>query len=181
MASTTHLMTADELIRLPDDGYRHELIKGELLTMSPTGAEHGMITVNLTFLLAQYIRKHKLGVLFGAETGFKLESSPDTVLAPDVAFIRRERLTTISRGYHPGAPDLVVEVLSPGDRASKVDDKTARWLSLGASVVWLVNAKTRTVQVRFANGQGKLLTENDDLSGDEIVPGFSVRVAEIFD
>ena len=180
MSTTTHLMTAEELFWLPDDGLRHELIKGELLTMSPTGAEHGAVTVNLSFLLAQYVRPLKLGRLFAGDTGFKLESDPDTVLAPDVAFISSQRAGELSKRYHEGAPDLVVEVLSPGDRKGKVEEKTARWLALGALAVWLVNPQTRTVDVRHANGEKKLLTESDELTGDDIIPGFRVCVAEIF-
>jgi Uma2 family endonuclease len=79
-----------------------------------------------------------------------------------------------------GAPDLVVEVLSPWDRKGKVEEKTARWLVIGALAVWLVNPQTRTVDVRHANGERKLCTESDELTGDDIVPGFRVRVAEIF-
>jgi Uma2 family endonuclease len=180
MASTTHILTADELIRRPEDGLRHELIKGELLTMSPPGEEHGIVTVNLTILLGQYVRAHNLGAMYAAETGFKVESDPDTVLAPDIAFIRRERVGIVSRSYRSGAPDLVVEVSSPGDRKSKVEEKTSRWLALGALAVWLVNPQTRTVDVRFATGERSLFTEEDELTGDPIVPGFRLRVSEIF-
>ena len=106
-------MTAAELIRLPRGRHRYELVKGELLTMSPSGEEHGAVIVNLTLLLGQYVKANNLGVLYAAETGFKLESDPDTVLAPDLAFIRRERVGIRSKGYRCGAPDLAVEVLSP--------------------------------------------------------------------
>jgi Uma2 family endonuclease len=137
--------------------------------------------MNLSFLLARHVRPLKLGVLFAGDTGFKLESDPDTVLAPDIAFIRSDRVGVLSTGYRSGAPDLVVEVLSPGDRKGKVEEKTSRWLSLGALAVWLVNPKTRTVDVRLANGERKLFKEDDILTDDAIVKGFRVSVSEIFD
>jgi len=181
MATTIHLMTAEELIRLPDDGLRHELIKGEHLTMPPPGEEHGAVTMNLSILMGHYVRSQHLGRMYAAETGFKLESDPDTVMAPDIAFIRRERVGPLSKRYFGGAPDLVVEVLSPDDRKRKVEDKTSRWLALGALAVWLVDPKTRTVDLRFADGRQELLTVEDELTGDDIIPGFHCRVAEIFD
>ena len=181
MSTTTHLMTAEELIRLPVDGFRHELVKGEHLTMSPPGELHGAVTMNLSLLLGQNIKSRKLGQMYAAETGFKLESDPDTVLAPDIAFIRRERVGVLTEKYRAGAPDLVVEVLSPDDRKHKVEEKTARWLGSGALVVWLVDPKQRTVDVRFADGRQKQLTVEHELTGDEIIPGFRCRVAEIFD
>jgi Uma2 family endonuclease len=180
MGIATHLMTAEELLRLPDDGYRHELIKGELLTMSPPGELHGAVAMNLSILVGQYVKSRRLGQLYAAETGFKLESDPDTVLAPDLAFIHRDRVGVLTQKYRAGAPDLVVEVLSPNDRKRQVEERTARWLGLGALAVWLVDPKQRTVDVRFANGQQKLLTVEDELTGDEIIPGFRCRVTEIF-
>src|SRR5262249_50912195 len=139
------------------------------------------ITMNLAFLLGQHVRPRYLGTLYAGDTGFKLESDPDTVLAPDIAFIRRERVGVLSKTYRSGAPDLVVEVLSPNDRKHKVEEKTARWLALGAEAVWLVNPKTRTVEVRLANGKGRLLADNDYLTGDNIVPGFRTQVYVIFE
>jgi Uma2 family endonuclease len=174
-------MTAEELIQLPDDGLRHELIKGEHLTMPPPGAEHGLVVNNIAFLLTEYIRRHHLGKVITGDAGFKLESEPDTVLGPDVAFIRRERIAEISTQYFPGAPDLVVEVLSPGDRRGKVEAKASTWLETGARAVWLINPKTKTVKVLHADGQNELLTVEDEVSGDDIVLGFRCRVAEIFD
>jgi Uma2 family endonuclease len=174
-------MTAEELIRLPDDGLRHELIKGELLTMSPPGELHGAVTMNLSILLGQYIKLRNLGQMYAAETGFKLESDPDTVLAPDIAFIQSDHVGVLTEKYRAGAPDLVVEVRSRGDKKRKVEEKTARWLGLGAFAVWVVDPKQKTVDVRFADGRQRLLTVEDELTGDDIVPGFRCRVAEIFD
>ena len=180
MVTTTHLMTAEELFRLPDDGLRHELVKGELLTISPPAERHGAVTAKLTILLGQHVIANNLGTIYVGDTGFKVESDPDTVLAPDIAFIQRERVGTISDFYRLGPPDLVIEVLSPGDRRGEVERKTARWLSLGALVVWLVNPRKRTVEVCFASGERELFLEDDELNGDPVVPGFCVRVSEIF-
>src|SRR5688572_17467361 len=178
---TTHLMTAEELFNLPDDGYhRYELIEGELLTMSPPGAQHGSALSNLSGLLYIYVTTNMLGRLYAGDTGFKLQTGPDTVLAPDIAFIARERAGTPSQFYHLGPPDLVVEVLSPGDRRGYVQRKFALWLELGAKAVWNVDPRKRTVAVVHADGQRWLFHENDELV-DDTVPGFRVPVSKIFE
>jgi len=180
MTTNTHLMTADELIALPRGQYRYELVKGELLTMSPSGEEHGAVIGNLTILLGQFVKANYLGTLYGAETGFKLESDPDTVLAPDVAFINRDRVGERSSGYRLGAPDLAVEVLSPGDHKKKVERKTAQWLELGAKAVWVVDPQSKTVEVHNANGVITVFCENEELVDHDLVPGFRVLVSDIF-
>lgn len=179
MSTTTHLMTAEQLFNLPDDSHRHELIKGELLTMSPAGEKHGAISFILAALLFQHVRANKLGTIYSADTGFQLESDPDTVLAPDIAFIARERVGVISDGFRPGPPDLAVEVRSPSDRRTAVERKVALWLSLGAKSVWLLEPRQRTVEVVRADGERRLFRESDELIDDTVL-GFRVAVSEIF-
>jgi Uma2 family endonuclease len=182
MSTTTQPMTADELLKLPRGRFRYELVKGELKTMSPAGQEHGAVIMNLAVPLGQYVKVNKLGVIFGAETGFKLASNPDTVRAPDIAFIRRERIEKngIAKGFGLGAPDLAVEVLSPGDTIDEVDEKVGEWLAGGASAVWIVNPKRRVVVIHRSETDVTVLTENDELEGQDVVPGFRCKVTEIF-
>ena len=182
MTKTLQCSTASELFGMPDDGFRYELVKGELRKMSPSGSEHGAVIVNITVLLAQYVKSNKLGVCFGAETGFKIESDPDTVRAPDVAFIRRERIPAsgITKKFWPGAPDLAVEVLSPGDTRAEVDEKVEDWLQTGARAVWVINPKRRGVSVYRPTTDVTRLSEDDELDGGEVVPGFRCKVSEIF-
>ena len=182
MTTTLQRSTANELFEMPDDGFRYELVKGELRRMSPSGSEHGAIIINISVLLAQYVRSKKLGVCFGAETGFKLASDPDTVRAPDVAFIRRERIpeSGIPKKFWPGAPDLAVEVLSPGDTRREVDEKVEDWLESGARAVWVINPKRRSVSVYRSLTDVTRLSEGEELDGGDVAPGFRCKVSEIF-
>ncbi len=177
MTTTTQLMTAEELMQLEGPN-RHELIKGELLTMPPPKSEHGRVAANLTILLGYHVKANRLGNVY-TETGYKLETNPDTVLGPDVSFLARKRVGDVSDEYYPGAPDVAVEVLSPSDRRSRVEWKTNLWLTLGAISVWVVNPKHRTVEVVRSDGYRKLFRESDELV-DDTVPGFRVAVSEIF-
>ena len=184
MSSTTsRLVTAHELLALPDDGYRYELVKGELIRMSLAGSEHGVVTMNLAGPLHSYVKRNNLGRVYAAETGFKLESDPDTVRAPDIAFVGRAPgfgSETEITGYRDGAPDLAVEVLSPNDRLRKVEAKVRQWLDTGAQMAWVVDPQRRTVTVYRSPDQIDVLTEKDNLSGDDVVPGFEIHVADIF-
>lgn len=150
--------------------------------MSPVGWRHGYIIGNLHGILAAHISKHDLGVLFGAETGFRLASDPDTVLAPDIAFIQQQNLPERmpDDAYWPGAPDLVVEVLSPGDRTGEVDDKIAQWLTSGAHAVWVIDPKLRLVTIHQPGKPAQIRSVGEDLQGDPVVAGFSCPVAELF-
>lgn len=182
MTTTLQRSTASELYAMPDDGFRYELVKGELRKMSPSGSEHGAIIINISVLLAQHVRSEKLGVCFGAETGFKIASDPDTVRAPDVAFVRRERVpeSGIPKKFWPGAPDLAVEVLSPGDTYSEVNEKVEDWLGAGARAVWIVDPRRRAVSIYRSMTDATSLSEGDELDGGDVVPGFRCKVSEIF-
>src|SRR5215207_5327725 len=118
-------MTAEDLLSLPDDGFRYELIEGELRQMSPAGHDHGRIVMELAIPLGQYVKSKRLGKIYAAETGFLIQSDPDTIRAPDIAFVRQERVAEVgrSKGYWVGAPDLAVEVFSPSDTVGKVEEK----------------------------------------------------------
>ena len=181
-ATLTRPVTADELLAMPDDGYRYELVKGELRKMAPTGDEHGDVTMELAGALHQHVKKHHLGKVYAAETGFKLESDPDTVRAPDIAFVSRVKIEKTGRlkGFRSGAPDLAVEVLSPSDRVSRVERKVAQWLEGGSRMVWVVSPKLHTITVYRALTDIVTLTEKDKLDGADVVPGFRMNVAEVF-
>jgi Uma2 family endonuclease len=182
MATGNKLMTADELWRMPDDGQRHELIAGELRSMPPSGWEHGWIAVRVTVPLSQYVDANRLGVVCGAETGFILTRDPDTVRAADVAFVRRERVLAAGdvKSYWPGAPDLAVEVVSPHDRYTEVDAKVVEWLTHGTRMVLVVNPRRRVVAVHRPHRAVRELTESDVLDGEDVVPGWTLAVREIF-
>ena len=178
-AVLTQPVSADDLFDMPDDGNRYELVKGELRMAPPPGEEHGEITMNLAAPLHQHVKREKLGLVFAAETGFKLESDPDTVRAPDIAFVRTERAERTPQ-YLSGSPDLVVETLSPTDRISEVEEKVAAWLAGGARLVWVVSPKLHTITVYRSLTEIVTLTEKDTLDGGDVVPGFQMNVAEIF-
>ena len=182
MSTTTRTMTADELFMMPDDGFCYDLVKGELKKMSPPGSEHGAIIGRLTVALGSYVEANDLGEVFGAETGFKLASNPDTVLGPDVAFVSNERIppTGIPVGYWPGAPDLAVEVISPGNTGREIEGKIGEYLAAGVRAVWIVNPKRRTVAIHRTDAQVQTLMENDTLDGQDVVPGFQYSIARMF-
>lgn len=181
-ATLTKPMTADELLALPDDGYRYALVKGELIQMAPTGYEHGVRTVELTTALHVHIKANKLGVVCAAETGFLLAQDPDTVRAPDIGFVNRERVEKagVVKSFWIGPPDLAVEVVSPGDTVKEVEEKVSEWLEAGTRMVWVVSPKFHTITVYRSLTDITLLTDKDTLDGDDVVPGFQIKVADIF-
>jgi Uma2 family endonuclease len=182
MTTSTRLMTADELWRLPSDDRRHELVKGELTTMAPAGFEHGVVINRLAFLLTGHVDKCGLGVITGAETGFLLSQKPDTVRAPDIGFVGMRRVRSAGRTekFWNGAPDLAVEILSPSDTLDSAESKVDDYLLAGTALVWVVNPRRQTVMTYRANRPPQLLAADQKLDGEDVVPGFSATIAEIF-
>jgi len=168
---------------MPPDAFRYELIRGELRQMTPSGYGHGVVVGNLTIPLGEYVRAHRLGHICGAETGFRIARAPDTVRAPDIAFVRHDRRGTepLPEGFFEGPPDLAVEVLSPSDTVFHVDEKIAEWLRAGCAMVWVVNGHRRSVSVHRPGGLITVLTEPDTLEGSDLLPGFTLPVARIFE
>ena len=148
MPNTARLITADEFEHMPTpDDHRLELVKGRLIRMSLPGYEHGRVVMGFGALLHNYVKPRRLGDVL-MELGCKLESNPDTVRGPDIAFIRRERTSQGTRGFWNGAPDLVVEVRSPGDRPSEIREKVDEYLTHGVFVVLVVRLTTRRARTK---------------------------------
>ncbi len=182
MVTTSQLMTAEDLLRMPDDDCRYELVRGELRTMSPAGSRHGRIVINVTTPLDQHVRANNLGVVYAAETGFKIATHPDMVRAPDAAFVSSERDKAVGsvEGYWPGAPDLVVEVTSPGDLHADIEEKIIDWLDAGTRMVIIVNPRKRLATIYRSLTDITILTEQDTLDGADVVPGWTLPVRALF-
>lgn len=174
--------TADELLRMPDDGFRYELIAGELRKMNPAGGQHGRVAMTVGLSLAQHVRANDLGAVYAAETGFRIASRPDTVRAPDAAFVRKERTDEMGdvQGYLPGAPDLAVEVVSPGDSYSEVVEKAFDWIDAGTRLVMVVDPRRRNVTLYRSREEIRVLSGDEVLDGGDVVPGWRVPVRELF-
>ena len=176
------LLTAEEFAALPSEGLRLELIRGEIRAMPPEFADHGDTVGALHVILGAYIRAQRLGKIYGAETGFLLARNPDTVRAPDIAFIQAGHLTpeASAPNWNPVVPDLAVEVVSSRDRECEIAEKVRMWLDAGVRMVWVVYRVRRTIEV-FRSGQSAtVLSEQDSLDGMDVVPGFSTPIAAIF-
>lgn len=182
VALSRRLYTADELERLPRSE-RYELIEGELVPMPPpAGFEHGGFTMDIAAEAGVFIRRNNLGQGYAAETGFLIARDPDTVLAPDFAFIVRERLQPHhagSGGYGQVVPDLVLETRSPQDRPGAVADKVRRWLEAGVRIVWEMDLRKRILTVHRPDAEPESLGPDDLLSGGDILPGFSIPLRDL--
>ena len=180
MSTVTKLMTADELFMMPSRDMRHELIRGELLTMAPAGFEHGSLAARVFRRLSNHAEAHGLGEVVSSDTGFYLTRNPDTVRAPDVAFVKKSRLPSPpSMKFFEGAPDIAVEVISPSDTLEDVEDKVDDYLNAGTHQVWVVNPRRKTITIHSV-GTIRILRETDSLDGGTAFPGFVLRVGEIF-
>jgi Uma2 family endonuclease len=180
--ATTQLTTIEDVAQLGDKPGRFDLIRGELICMSPSGARHGIISARIAAFLIAHTNVSNLGSVFGAETGFVLSRNPDVLLAPDVAFVRKERLPEDDEldGYLEIAPDLVVEIVSPSDRLRDVSDKVMEYLQAGVGLVWVVEPRRKLVNVYLPDYTSRILTGDDELDGGDVLPGFRLPLSGIF-
>src|SRR5688572_21586988 len=157
---------------LPDDGWRRELVRGQVVREPPAGYQHGRIAIRMGAILHTFVLEHGLGDVVGAETGFILSDEPPTVRAPDVAFVAGGRLVSDPVGFAPLAPDLAVEIVSPSNTLSEIQDKVIDYLFAGTQLVWVVDPRRRTVTTYRSREEIRLLTEDEDLDANAVLPGF---------
>ena len=174
--------TAGELEEMGSDA-RCELIEGVLYETSPSNTDSSAIVIRLAIKLGAFVYEHRLGILTGEAGGYHLERDPDSVVAPDLAFIRSDRYANRPSGssLFPGIPDLAVEVLSPGNAVADIRRKQALYQRVGIPLTWWIDPRRRTVIVHSPERSPRLLNETDSLDGEDIIPGFSMPLAKLFD
>jgi Uma2 family endonuclease len=174
-------LTAEEFSRLPqpEDGTQLELVQGVVITLLPPKAPHGACCAKIHLRLGTFVETNKLGFAFCNDTGFITERDPDTVRGADVAFWTTERLPTLPQGYIEVLPDLAVEVVSPDDHFSRVQKKVIHYLTKGVRLLWVVDPEDRSLTVYRPDRLARILGENDTVSGEEVLPGFTCRVGDL--
>ena len=180
--TTAKLVTADDLLRMPDDGCRYELLEGKLVKLAPAGYRHGVYVMTIGASLWQHVNATQSGEVSAAETGFRLASDPDTVRAPDAAFVSQARIdaTEEVQGYWTGAPDLAIEVVSPNDTYTEVESKALQWLDAGSQAVFVVDPRRESVTVYRSRSDIVILTGEEVLEVQDVVPGWTLPLRELF-
>ena len=182
--SVKQLMTIEDLWELPEKpGVRYELADGELIEVPGTSFIHGLIATLVLDLLRDFVRKQRLGLVVGDGVGYILSGEPPRLRIPDVSFVSRRRIPAdgIPEGFWPGAPDLAVKIVSPNDRAENVHAKVGEYLDAGSRLVWVLWPRDRAVTAYQPGGRGQELGPESELAGEDVLPGFRVRVADLFD
>ncbi|MGH7572915.1 MAG: Uma2 family endonuclease [Gemmatimonadota bacterium] len=181
-ASEGTLLTIEEFERLPDDGWRCELVRGRVVREPPAGFEHGRLAMRIGLVLGRFVEEHRLGEVLASETGFVLFEELPTVRAPDAAFVAEGRVPSPAPpGFGRLAPDLAVEVVSPSNTVAEIHSKVMDYLDAGSRLVWVVDPRTRSVTVYRSRKEIRLLNEDDELDGEDVLPGFRVGLKEIFE
>jgi Uma2 family endonuclease len=176
------LVTIEEFEKYPEpaDGSKQELVRGKVITMPPPKARHGIICQYIAMMLGKFVYSAKLGWVATNDTGVIIERDPDTLRGADVAFWSIEREPVMPEGYFESVPDIAVEVLSPDDRKKAVREKLQDYVSSGVKLVWVVDPEIRIVTVYAGSMRGTELDENETITGGDVLPGFSCKVADFF-
>jgi len=177
-AQTTRPISAGQLLEMGDTA-RNELILGEIVPMSPTGFEHGRITAKLARVIGIFVEERKLGIVVASETGFLIHRDPDSVLAPDVAFVQASRYVATQK-YFEGAPDLAIEVMSPSDTWSEVSAKVEMWLAAGCRSCWVVDPKSKTITIFHGGDDVHRARSGETVQDDLVLSGLAIEVESIF-
>jgi len=178
--TTPALQSAEDLLRFREPGKTAELVRGVLIVCEPPGTGHGARSARLLYRVMDFVTRHNLGDVFAQDTGFKIARNPDTGRAPDVAFVARARLGEIAdEGFAELAPDWVAEILSPGDRPGDVLEKVGQWLSAGVRLVWVLDPVRRHTRVYRADGTVSIVGPEEELDGEDVLPGFRCPLSEI--
>jgi Uma2 family endonuclease len=180
LIKTRKTWTDEELETLPRNGHKYELLDGDLI-MSPVHENHGAVCIQIILLIGVFVQRRKLGKVYDSSTGFRL--TEDLLLSPDVAFVSNARLKEIRvapEKFLSGAPDLVVEVLSPSDRMTQISRKLEHYFEHGTKLAWLVNCRKQQVHIYTADNIEALTDLDDVLTGGEILPGFKCKLRKIF-
>jgi len=180
---TATLLTADDLLAMPDDGYRYEIVRGELVRLPMSGFDSSDVAGGILSALRTFVYPRKLGRVGGADGAYIFARDPQTVRIPDVSFVRTDRLPPREerRRFLELAPDLAVEVVSPSDSANEVHEKVLEYLRAGVQLVWVVHPIQRTVTVYTEGPIARVLGDGDTLDGGDLLPGFTLAVTEIFE
>jgi len=180
--TTTKLITAEELLSMPNTKHGCELVRGRIIRYMPTGILHGIVSAKIAQFLGGFVTEKRLGVVLGAETGFYIFQTPDTVRAPDASFIGNEKLAKygISEKFFPDAPDLAVEIVSPSDKKKDIEDKIKDYLTAGVHLAWVIYPQNRIAAVYRQSNIVSILREDDELDGENILPGFHLSLMELF-
>ena len=181
--SPTRLLTAEDLLEMPDDGRNYELVRGKLVLMNPPKPPHGFVSGNIAFIVTGFVRAHGLGNVLINDSGVVTRRRPDTVRGADIAYYSRSAIPDVLalRGYAAVPPELVFEVRSPSDRWSEITEKVSEYLTVGVKAVCVVNPNNRSVQLFTDESDPRRLEADDTLEFPEILPGFSVTVGRFFE
>ncbi len=178
--SPRSIPTDEELMELPKDGYKRELLNGEIV-MSPAGSEHGMIIMQFAVVFGGFIYQHGLGQVFDGQTGFRMKSLD--VLSPDISFVARERLLAVGgvpAGFFEGAPDLAIEFLSQSESKLRMKQKPTQYLENETKLAWVIDSQRRVIQIHREVEPYTTLSEAETLTGESVVPGFQIAVSAVF-